>query len=276
VLHLGLLLFLIYTLYLAALYFFQSQLLYPRSLAGPARAAGSLPRGVESLWIDAGSAGHPINVEAWFLPPTTKAPAGRAPAVIYFHGNAELIDSRADDLREYRKRGYAVLLPEYRGYGRSGGSPCQRDIVADARRFYDLLAARPDIDPQRIVLHGRSLGAGVAAQVAAAKPACALILESAFTSAASFCWRFGAPPLLCTSPFRTDRVLPRLGRPVLILHGADDDIIPVAHGRRLHAITPGSAYVELAGHHNDFPLDPTAYWTAIDVFLASNGLPASK
>lgn len=264
---------LIYAAWLAVLYCIQDRLMFLPGLAG--RPSGSPPRGVESIWIDAGTPSHAVRVEAWFLPPfTPPRPGQRSPAVVYFHGNAELIDGRADDMRGYRARGYAVLLPEYRGYGRSTGSPCQRDLVADAVRFYDTLSSRPDIDPTHIVIHGRSLGAAVAAQLAAQRPAAALILESAFTSAASFCWSYGAPPLLCTSPFRTDRVLPTLNRPLLILHGADDDIIPVAHGRKLHEITPGSRYAELPGHHNDFPVDRNAYWAAIDTFLASNNLPA--
>jgi len=60
---------------------------------------------------------------------------------------------------------------------------------------------------------------------------------------------------------------------VLFLHGVNDEIIPVEHSRRLHAMTPGSALVELPGHHNDFPVDRAGYWLAIDVFLGSSGLP---
>jgi len=273
----------IYVVYCVAVYFVQDRFVFPRSMAGPGRPAGQVPRGVESIWIDAGTAAAPIRTEAWFAMPEAGvagvglgvgAAPGKVPAVIFFHGNGELIDSAFDAAAGWRRRGYAVLFPEFRGYGRSGGEPSQAALTEDAVRFYDILAARPEIDAARIVLHGRSLGGGVAVQLAAARPAAALVLESTFTSAASFSWSVGAPPLLMRHPFRSDRVLPRLGRPVLFLHGVDDEIIPVEHSRRLHAMTPGSVVVELPGHHNDFPVDRAGYWRAIDGFLECQGLPA--
>src|SRR5262245_45656976 len=134
---------LVYGAWLTGCAFFQDRFIYPRDLAGPGRRIGDLPRGVESIWIDAGSPDRPLKIEAWYLPPPAEAGAastGKHPAVIFFHGNAELIDTAIEHVRPWRDRGYAVLLPEYRGYGRSGGSPSQSAIVADAIRFHDLLA----------------------------------------------------------------------------------------------------------------------------------------
>lgn len=139
--------------------------------------------------------------------------------------------------------------------------------MEDAGRFYDWLAARPEVDTGRIVLHGRSLGGAVAAQVAATKPCAALVMESTFTSVASMAWTIGAPPFLVRHPFRTDRVLPTLGTPVLLMHGKEDTIVPPSHSRRLKELCPGAMLVELAGGHNDFPRDRGGYWAAIDGFL---------
>lgn len=264
----------IYAFWLLAVYLMQDRLMFPRDLVGA--APNLVPREVEPLWIEIGSPEDQGKVEAWLWRPAASVDGeepGRAPLVIYFHGNAELIDDCRDRLRGWHERGYAVLLPEYRGYGRSDGAPSQKGIVADAQRFYDLVAARPDIDPARIVIQGRSIGGGVACQLAASRLCAALILECPFTSAASFAWRVGAPPFLCTSPFRNDAVLRTLDRPVLILHAAQDEIIPVSHGRRLHALARQSTYAELDGGHNTFPLDESAYWDAIDRFLHEHGLP---
>src|SRR5438045_8236 len=85
------------------------------------------------------------------------------------------------------------------------------------------LAARPDVDRSRIVIHGRSLGTGVASQLAGRHQPAALILESPFTSVASFAWRYGVPPVFLKSPYRTDEVLPKLTCPILILAGRDDE-----------------------------------------------------
>jgi uncharacterized protein len=252
----------LYAAWCTLLYLKQDDMMFPRSLTGPA-AAGA-PAGVESMWIDGD--GGTTRVEAWYVPPPRLE--GRAPLVVFLHGNGELIDHGLDAAAAWRERGYAVLLPEYRGYGRSGGRPSEKHIVADVLRFVEMTAGRPEIDPARVVLHGRSLGGAVAAQIAERRPVSAVIVESTFTSATAFAARFLAPPFLVKNPFRTERSLAKFGGRTLILHGAEDEIIPVAHGRRLHAALKGSTYAELPGRHNDFPADADAYWRAIDAFLS--------
>jgi len=243
----------------------QERMIFPRQYANP-RALSGPPEGVTSRWS---AAPDGTRVEAWFIAAEGVGAVRPGPVVVFFHGNGELIDDQRSLAAFYVAQGVSVLLPEYRGYGRTSGTPSQAAIVADMTRIYDELAARPEIDRGRIVFHGRSLGGGVAAALAAARPPAALILESTFTSLAALARTRGLPERLCRHPFRTDRVLPGLQRPVLILHGADDALIPAAHGRSLHASAPGSTYVELPGHHNDFPLDRVAYEAAIVGFLRS-------
>src|SRR5688572_30832441 len=110
---------------------------------------------------------HVGPVEGWFLPAYGVAAGRPGPAVIFAHGNAEIIDPYALELEPYRRMGVSVLLPEFRGYGRSGGEPSEEGITDDFVAFHDLLAARPDVDPSRIVFHGRSLGGGVVCALAA-------------------------------------------------------------------------------------------------------------
>ena len=263
----------IYTLWCAAAFMIQEHFIFPRSYSAGAAKPGATPRGGESIWIDAGTPDKPIRVEAWYIPAPGSSPDHKAPAVVYFHGNAEIIDWCTDRTRAWTQRGYSVLIPEFRGYGRSGGTPSQAAIVADSIRFYDLLAARPEIDASRILLHGRSLGGGVACQLAAARPCAALILESSFTSVAGMSWSLGVPPFLCRHPFRNDHVLAKLDKPVLLLHGMDDDIIPPRHSQKLHELCRGSMFVRLPGGHNDFPHDWDNYWAAVDAFLSVRGPP---
>lgn len=248
---------------------FQERLIFPRDYA--AAHARPVPRGAQSLWI---SAADGVAVEAWFIPAPAASPERPAPLVIFFHGNAELIDTNVDIANLYCPWGFSVLLAEYRGYGRSRGEPSQAAIVADMQQFHDLMATRPDIDPTRIVYHGRSLGGGVAGALAAARPPAALVLESTFTSLAAVARSRGLADPLCRHPFHTDRVLPTLARPVLLLHGVDDTLIPPSHARALHALVPGSTLVELPGHHNDFPLDRPAYESAIHQFLRTHHIAA--
>lgn len=241
------------------LYFTQESVLFPTSMTRRS-GAGALPRNTERIWLDAADG---VRVEAWFIKPSTPAPAGGWPAAIFFHGNAETIDDYVGHADLYLRLGFAVLLPEYRGYGRSGGSPSQSAIGADMVRFYDLLSARPDVDRTRIVFHGQSLGGGVACDLASKRAPAALVLESTFTSVASMCWSYGVPPLLCRNPFHSDDVVRGLDAPILIMHGTEDDIVPVSHGRRLRDLARRGTYVEMPGHHNDFPSDWVKYQKAI-------------
>ncbi|QKK03302.1 MAG: alpha/beta fold hydrolase [Pseudomonadota bacterium] len=150
--------------------------------------------------------------------------------------------------------GVSTLLVEYRGYGRSGGAPSREAVVRDAAAFYDRLARRADVRPDRIMLHGRSIGGAVAAELALAREPAALILESTFTSLESMFWRFGIPGFIVRDRFRTEDALKALDTPVLVMHGRRDNIIPVAHGRELGRIGAKTRYTEYDANH-DLPPD---------------------
>jgi fermentation-respiration switch protein FrsA (DUF1100 family) len=250
-----------YVVWLGACATLETKLVYPRDQTGPATRDSLIPPDVEQVWIDSDDG---EKVEAWFVASKSVRPM---PAVVFFHGNAELIDHNYPMAEEYRLRGLSTLLVEYRGYGRSGGTPSQKAIVADSIKFVDWLKQKEGVDPARIFIHGRSLGTGVAAQVAAARPPVALILESPFTSIASFASRMGVPGFLVRNPYRTDKVLPGLACPILILHSRGDEIIPFSHGEKLKALVPSATLVELKGGHNDPLAEQEAYWSSIETLL---------
>lgn len=261
----------LYVAWCTTLYFCQGWLLFPADMA-PQPSPRRYDATTVELELPIEPAGRVI---AWFMPATGSNPDVPAPLVIFFHGNAEIIDYQHTVVEGYRRLGCAVLLPEYRGYGRSDGKPGERAIVADAVRFYDKIITRPDVDADRIVIHGRSLGGGPAAQLAVKRPGHPLILESTFSSAAAMAHKYAAPAFLVRHPFRTDRALAAAGTaPVLIFHGTRDDIIPVSHGRRLRDIAPHATYVEYDCRHNDFPGSDNeqAYWNEIARFLERTGI----
>lgn len=251
----------IYAGWCVLLYVMQDRMMFPRDLTRAPTPEEGIPRIVERVWIDQENGTD--RTEAWLIAPRVEA-GERAPAVILTHGNAELIDECLDDAAKWTARGYLVALCEYRGYGRSGGSPGEAGIVRDVAALYDRLRSRESVDPERIYAHGRSLGSGVAAQLAARRPVAGLILESPFKSAASFAMRFGAPPMLVKSPFRTDRALRAMKTPVIILHSVDDEIIPIAHARALKKARPDVLLIEMTGGHNSGLSNRAEYWEAID------------
>ena len=110
----------------------------------------------------------------------TKAKPGR-PTILYFHGNAGTLATRAERIRKYQEQGYGLFMMTYRGYGGSTGAPSERANVRDAKQAYELIVDS-GVSPKNIVLYGESLGSGVATQVAAEKDIAGLILDAPYTT----------------------------------------------------------------------------------------------
>jgi hypothetical protein len=201
--------------------------------------------------------------------------------VIFAHGNAEVIDDWATPLRPYVWRGVSVLIPEFRGYGRSAGRPSQAAITDDFVRFHDRLAAREEVDVRRIVFHGRSLGGGVACALAARRRPAALVLTSTFTSVPALAARVGAPRFLVRDPFDNLAFLRGHAGPVLLMHGRHDSVVPFRHGAALAAAARHARLVPVDSDHNDFPMESPQVWREIfgllerEAILAPATQPAS-
>jgi len=197
-------------------------------------------------------------------------PASRPAAVIYFGGNAEEVTSYAPEVEQtYGQR--AVLLVNYRGYGASGGTPSEKHLVSDGTELVDWLRARSGIDAERVAIHGRSLGTGVAVQVAAARSPRCVVLTSPFASArdvAREMYPWLPVAFLLRHPFDSLAVAPRLTVPVLILMGSADTLIAPRHSQALaRAWGAPAESVMLEGFgHNDVQVNPR-YAASIRAFL---------
>jgi hypothetical protein len=212
----------LYTAYCGLLFVLQRQMMFPRGMIpepGP-----SMPdiAGLERIWLPTAAG----KVEAWLTPAAAGSPARPSPAVIFGHGNGELIDYWPEELMGFNRLGFAVMLVEYPGYGRSGGSPSQKSITDAFVVAYDTLCARKDIDPARIVLVGRSLGGGAVCALSRKRPTAAMILMSTFTSARSFARRYLAPSFLVRDPMDNLAAVQTYTEPILIIHGRQDTVIP--------------------------------------------------
>ncbi len=246
----------------------QRWILFPRYLLRPQPSAGESVRGLEKLVIDTPEG----QVEAWFLPADRADVSRPVPVVIFAHGNGELIDDWPEMLDPYRRMGISVLLPEYRGYGRSAGTPSELHIVEDYLRFYDLVRERHDVDPARIILHGRSLGGGVVCALARQRPACGLILESTFTCIADVARRWFIPSALIEDRFESESVVRTLDIPILIFHGAHDQVVPYQHAVALARAAKQGKLVTYECDHNDLARTPEGFWTEIGRYLEAVGI----
>lgn len=241
-----------YVAFCAMVVWNKESILYPSP--GRERAAGGTPpEGVEIWWRELPDGGG--RVEAWWRPAEGAAPGSPAPAVMYFHGNGELIDDQWPLVELWHRLGVSVLLCEHVGYGRSAGRPALEADIANVAAWYDVLVARPEVRSDAILAHGFSLGASFAAQLAARRPVAGLVLESTFSSLPSMARRLRVWLYFGGERMDTAAVLRGLDArvPVLITHGRLDLVIPVEEGRRLAAARPAARYVE-----GDYPHIPWA------------------
>jgi len=263
---LGVLLIITLTYYIA-LFFGQRKILYPGTSLDPPQ--WPIPAHVETITVEHEQG----QTHALYLPAATPAltntskkirgtnsPASRsaqanlapAPLVVFCHGNFQLAEDCIHHMQVYTQRGFSVLIIEYRGYGSSQGKPSQKHIVQDAAQALTQLIERGDVDPDRLLFHGSSLGGGVAGALAQKHEPAALVLESTFRSVTHMARGFGAPSFLVRDPYDTHRFLKTYEKPVLILHGQADQVIPVQHAHDNHAAAPSSTlHIFPDKTHND-------------------------
>jgi fermentation-respiration switch protein FrsA (DUF1100 family) len=259
---------LIYVAYCGVLFFMQRQVLFPRDLIGPAPEVRAPFPGMEVVWLDLPGG----RSESWYLPPNQGKNAGPAPAVIFAHGNGELIDFWPETLEPLTRMGLGVLLVEYPGYGRSEGNPSQESVTRAFVAAYDWLATRNDVDEERIVLFGRSLGGGAVTQLAARRPSAAMILTSTFTSARWFTRRYLVPGFLMRDPFDNLSVISEYSNPLLIAHGRRDGVVPYRHAQILVEAAPDATLLTYNSGHNDLPPNWPDFWKEVAAFFRKAGI----
>lgn len=225
----------------------------------PDRRVGPPPTGVEERWIltEDGPRLH-----AWYVPPREGGPV-----LLWSHGNAGNIDSRRSVLLALAARGLGVLAYDYRGYGRSEGSPSEAGVYRDATAAFDDLVAR-GVDPAAIVCFGESLGGAVSIELATRRRCGAIIAVSTFTRLGDLARRhYGLLGSLAGGRFDSLARLPRVSAPVLIAHGDRDEIVPIDMGERLFAAAPAlKRFVRITGADHDDALERVDLLDAIAEF----------
>lgn len=192
-----------------------------------------------------------ITIHGWF------APADSAIAtLIISHGNAGNISHRLPLIRRLQQAGFNVLMYDYRGYGRSQGSPDEEGVYKDGRAAFDYALTLPGVDKAQILLWGTSLGGAVAVDVATHRKAAGLILESTFSSGkevAQMIYPFLPVRFILHSQFNSAEKIRNVHIPLLFIHGTMDSIIPIGLGKKLFqaAHEPKEFYEIPNADHND-------------------------
>ena len=190
-----------------------------------------------------------------------------AGTIVYFHGNGEVVGDDVWIARELVKRGFHVVLAEYRGYGVSApGQPTETGLYADAEAILASLTAR-GIDATRIALWGMSLGTGVAAEMARRGRGQVLVLVAPYTSIVDVAAQYVPilpAGLLMEDRFDTLAKAASIHTRTLVLHGTQDEVVPFVMGRRVAGAIAGATFVPVeGGHHNDLFLGPGWRWFAV-------------
>lgn len=220
---------------------------------------------LEEVWLPVDDV---VTVFGWFIDagPTS-------PVLLWCHGNAGNVSHRLENIRQLYQRGISVMIFDYRGYGRSTGVPSEAGFYQDALASYDYLIQHRRISPERLIIFGRSLGSSVAGEVAIRRSSAGLMVEGSFPSiqAMSDHHYFGLPTRwLMDVDFNLAKKVRVLQVPLLVIHGEQDSIVPMALGRQVFeaAHEPKRWYVVSGAGHNDVPfVGGESYYREMDLFI---------
>jgi uncharacterized protein len=230
-----------------AMFFLQNYFIFPgASSQGTAEGRVSPGKNYELLHLKAADG---TDIGAIFGKATDEHFSQRAdyaqrPTILFFYGNGQCIAYSMDFFAEFRAHGFNVIIPDYEGYGMSGGKPSEAGCYAAADAAYDYLLARGDVRTDRFVAFGWSLGGAAAIDLAHRRPVAGLITFSAFTSlqdVARVHYPWLPTSLLLRYKFDNLQKIQDIACPILIVHGAMDSIVPPEMSDRLAAVAGKSA-----------------------------------
>jgi len=191
-----------------------------------------------------------VDISAWYIPAENERGV-----VLFCHGNAGNISHRLDSIRIFHDLNMSVLIFDYRGYGKSKGSPTENGTYLDAESAWDYLVNLKHIRPEKIVLFGRSLGSAVAAEVALRRRAGAVILESGFTSVPDLGNKFFPylpVRLISRYHYSTIDKVSKVHIPKLFIHSPQDEMIPFEQGMALfEKASEPKEFMRITGSHNE-------------------------
>jgi pimeloyl-ACP methyl ester carboxylesterase len=200
------------------------------------------------------------------------------PTILYLHGNNCNLSNRRERISRFLRDGYGLVMPSFRGYGLSTGSPSEKNNVSDALLTYGMLR-KSGVEGEDIIVYGESLGTGVAVQVAARRLVGALVLEAPYTSLRDLVrYRMSFIPVytFLKDEFNSVEHIKKVSAPLLIVHSLGDDVIPIAFGRWLFEAATGTKEflrVRGAGH---FGLFRIGAWPKIRSFIEKHVESAGK
>jgi uncharacterized protein len=212
-----------------------------------------------------------VKINLWFL----KNPHAKS-TIIFAHGNAGTMGDRLMKVKYFYDLGLNVLIFDYRGYGKSEGHPTEQGIYCDAQAAYDYLKTRSDVDMNKIIVYGASLGGIAAVDLAVHRPIAALIVDSSITSARETAKIFYpyVPSFFMQLKFDSINKVKKITIPKLFLHSPDDRTVPYSMGQKLFAAAAEpKEFITSSGGHNEVQIvSDHKTGAALRNYLISKGL----
>ncbi|MBA2750513.1 MAG: alpha/beta hydrolase [Tatlockia sp.] len=264
------------SVYLAAcIYLYRQQgrfIYFPSSVIETTPKAFNLD--FQEVWLPVTTANGKVEkIHGWWIPAAT----AKAKTLLYLHGNGVNIGANAAHAHRFHQMGFAVLIIDYRGYGRSEGSfPSENNVYQDATTAWDYLVKQRQIQPNNIIIYGHSLGGASAINLATQHPEAArLIVDSSFTSIAEIgnnrrLFKLFPVNLLLNQRFESIKKVKLLKMPVLFIHGTDDTVIPVSMSKQLYGAAPNPKQLFIvpnAGHNNTAKTAGLKYFEVVKNFV---------
>lgn len=228
----------------------------------------------QEVWLPVKTqSGQVERMHGWWIP----APRPNAQVLLYLHGTGINIGANVAHANRFHRLGFSVLLPDYRGYGRSEGRfPTEAAVYQDASVAWDYLVQERKIQPRQIFLYGHSLGGAVAIDLAVKHPdAAGLIVESSFTSIRDIVdyqsiYRIFPIDLILNQRFDSIKKVRSLALPVLFIHGTADLRVPATMSQQLYEAAPQPKQLILipdAGHNNTAETAGDKYFQLMQKFV---------
>ncbi|MGI9227587.1 MAG: alpha/beta hydrolase [Gammaproteobacteria bacterium] len=251
-----------YLLAMLAIYFAQAWFIYAPNM--PTRELTTTPKDIgldyEDVFL---KTNDNEKIHAWFIPKSSSNSLAEK-TILFMHGNAGNISHRLETIQIFHRLGFNIFIFDYRGFGNSTGSPSEKGTYLDANAAWNFLRDDKNLTPEQIIIAGRSLGGGVATEIAENVSPAMLILESTFTSmldVSKIHYPFMPTELIVKHEYETVNKLKNISCPVLIIHSVDDEVIPFAHSKTNfdNANSPKKLIELRGGHGNGFLLSRQVY-----------------
>jgi fermentation-respiration switch protein FrsA (DUF1100 family) len=253
---------LFYIAAMIAIYFAQALFIYAPNI--PTRELSSTPADIGLAFEEVTlRTADNEKLHGWFIP-AVSTNNQLEKTVLFMHGNAGNISHRLENIRIYHQLGLNFFIFDYRGYGQSTGNTSEAGTYLDAAAAWDYLIGEQNMNAEQIIIAGRSLGGGVASELANNVTPAMLILESTFTSmpdASKKHYPFMPISIILKHRYETLNKLKNISCPIVIVHSRNDEVIPFSHAEiNFERANQPKKFIELrGGHGNGFLLSERDY-----------------